>query len=137
MGGDMMGGDMSQMMSMMNNMTAMMSAHTGMMAPYIEGRIATLKAELKITSTQTPQWNRFADALRTAGNSMNHADMPMMHSGSATTLPARLAARQAMLATHLTALGALKSALDPLYASFSDEQKKIADRLMIGPMGMM
>jgi hypothetical protein len=31
----------------------------------------------------------------------------------------------------------LKEAAAPLYDSFSDEQKKIADGLMIGPMGMM
>ncbi len=38
-----------------------------------------------------------------------------------------------MLAAHLSAV----QALEPLYASFSDEQKKIADGLMIGPMGLM
>jgi hypothetical protein len=30
-------------------------------------------------------------------------------------------------AGHLASLQAIKAALDPLYASFSDEQKKIAD----------
>jgi hypothetical protein len=30
-----------------------------------------------------------------------------------------------------------KAALEPLYASFSDEQKKFADGLKIGPMGVM
>lgn len=39
-----------------------------------------------------------------------------------------------MLAAHLSAV---LQALEPLYASFSDEQKKIADGLMIGPMGLM
>jgi hypothetical protein len=30
-----------------------------------------------------------------------------------------------------------KDAAEPLYAALSDEQKKLADALMIGPMGMM
>jgi hypothetical protein len=34
------------------------------MADHIEGRIAFLKAELKITDTQLTQWNEFADVLR-------------------------------------------------------------------------
>ena len=34
------------------------------MGDHIEGRIAFLKAELKITDAQLPQWNTFADALR-------------------------------------------------------------------------
>jgi hypothetical protein len=42
-----------------------------------------------------------------------------------------------MAAAHVTNLQAIKAALDPLYASFSDEQKKIADGLKIGPMGLM
>jgi hypothetical protein len=31
----------------------------------------------------------------------------------------------------------IEEALQPLYASFSDEQKKIADGIAIGPMGLM
>jgi hypothetical protein len=42
-----------------------------------------------------------------------------------------------MAAVHLTNLNAIKAALDPLYASLSDEQKKVADGLRIGPMGLM
>jgi LTXXQ motif family protein len=40
-------------------------------------------------------------------------------------------------AAHLEALRKLKSAIDPLYAALSDEQKKTADQLMVGPMGIM
>jgi hypothetical protein len=42
-----------------------------------------------------------------------------------------------MLAAHLNALRTLKDAADPLYAAFSADQKKVADGLMIGPMGMI
>jgi hypothetical protein len=132
-----MGGDMKEMMSMMRNMMTMMSAHSGMMASNVEGRIAGLKTELKISDAQAPQWNRFADALRGAGKTMNGMSEQMMSSGMTMTLPSRFDQQQQMLSTHLNSLKTLKEALDPLYASFSDDQKKTADGLMIGPMGMM
>ena len=135
--GGMMGGDMSQMMGMMRNMMTMMGAQSGMMAANVEGRIASLKSELKITDAQTSAWNKFADALRAAGGSMNDMYQQMMQSGPATTLPARLERREAMLSAHQGRIKTLKEALDPLYASLSAEQKKIADSTMIGPMGMM
>jgi len=75
--------------------------------------------------------------LRAAAGSMNEMYQQMMQSGPAATLPARLERREAMLSAHLSRVKALKEALDPLYASLSDEQKKIADSMMIGPMGMM
>lgn len=116
---------------------AMPPAESGMMASNVEGRIASLKSELMITESQLPQWNRFADALRETAKSMNGMYGQMMQAKSATTLPERLEAQETMLSAHLASLKALKGALDPLYGSFSDDQKKRADRLMIGPMGMM
>jgi hypothetical protein len=132
--------DMRQMMPMMHNMMAMMSAETGTMAPHVEGRIAALKTELKISEAQTPQWNRFADALRGTAKSMNdmHQSMMVMQpEKTAKSLPEQLAAREQMMTAHLASLKTLREALQPLYASFSDEQKKVADKIMIGPMGMM
>jgi LTXXQ motif family protein len=75
--------------------------------------------------------------MRATAGSMNEMYQQMMQSGAAATLPARLERRETLLSGHLSRVKALKEALDPLYASFSDEQKKIADSLMIGPMGMM
>jgi hypothetical protein len=130
-------GDMRQMMSMMRNMMTMMGAQTGMMAANVEGRIASLKTELKITDGQEAVWNKFADAVRAAGGSMNGMYEQMMQSGAAGTLPARLDRQEAMLAAHIGRVKALKEALQPLYASLSEAQKKIADGMIIGPMGMM
>jgi hypothetical protein len=133
----MMDGDMRQMMAMMRQMMTMMSAHSGMMTPNAEGRIASLKAELKITDGQTAQWDRFADALRGTAKSMNGMYERMMAARAGTSLPDRLDHQEAMLSDHLKSIKALKDALGPLYASFTDEQKKIADGMMIDPMGMM
>ncbi len=41
------------------------------------------------------------------------------------------------MTAHLEALRKLKAAIDPLYAALSDEQKKTADQLIVGPMGIM
>jgi LTXXQ motif family protein len=56
---------------------------------------------------------------------------------AAEPLPTQLEAHEKKLTKHLVDLKAIRTALDPLYASFSDEQKKVADGLMIGPMGVM
>ena len=128
-GGMMGGGDMGSMMGGGMGMQ--------MMARHIEGRIAFLKAELKITDAQLPQWNAFAQAMRD-----NAAAMPGMGSGmgmmnQSGALPDRLAAREKMLSARLEGLRKLKAAADPLYAALSADQKKTADELMISPMGMM
>ena len=130
---------MRPMMPMMQNMMAMMSAETGMMMPHVEGRLAALKTELKITEAQAAQWNRFADALRATAKSMNqmHQPVTMQQDNAAKVLPDRLAAREQAMSAHLAALQAEREALQPLYAAFSDEQKRTADALKIGPMGMM
>jgi hypothetical protein len=68
MGGmNMMGGmpmmNMMQMMQMMQMMRMMGPGMAGI--DHVEGRIAFLRTELKITEAQTSAWNVFADALRT------------------------------------------------------------------------
>src|SRR6202023_4090886 len=69
--------------------------------------------------------------------SMEGMHKQMMQSGAAASLPEKLEHHAKMAAGHLASLQAIKAALEPLYASFSDEQKKFADGLKIGPMGVM
>jgi hypothetical protein len=61
----------------------------------------------------------------------------MFHVKPVPSLPDKLQHHAKMAAVHLANLNAIKAALDPLYASFSDDQKKLADGLRIGPMGVM
>ncbi len=118
-------------------MMGMMAGNAAVMADHVEGRLAYLKTELKITEAQTAQWSKFADAMRATAGLMTGMYQTMMQGSLPDTLPARLDLHQTMLSSHLEALKDLRAALDPLYASFSDEQKKLADQLMPGPMGMM
>jgi len=112
------------------------------MADHVEGRIAFLKTELKITDPQMPQWNAFADALRANARRMGEMQKTMMQSGmldqggASMSAPDRLDRMERMMTAMLDAVKATNSALAPLYAILTDEQKKTADQLIHGPMGM-
>jgi hypothetical protein len=108
-----------------------------MMAEHIEGRLAFLKTELKVTDAQLPLWNAFAQAMRNNAAAMQAMPHMMMGKNKAATLPDKLAARETMLAAQLEAVRNLKTAIDPLYMALDSDQKKIADEIMLGPMGMM
>ena len=107
------------------------------MAGHVEGRLAFLKTELKITEAQLPLWNAVADAIRVNAKGMGEMSGGMMGASQAATLPDKLAMREKMMTAHLEALHRLKAAVEPLYAALSEEQKKTADDLLMGPMGMM
>jgi hypothetical protein len=108
-----------------------------MIAAHPEGWLAFLKTELKITDGQSAQWDAFAEVVRANARGMKdmHASMMGQFSHPAA-LPDQLALHEKMLAAHLDAERRLKSAVEPLYATFSNEQTKTADELM-SPMGMM
>jgi hypothetical protein len=144
MGQGMMGQGMMPMMGMMDP------------SEHVEGRLAFLKTELKITDAQAPQWNAFADAVRVnakrmggpmgagrPGGMMGMMGQGMMmgpgmmqgQPGAGMSLPERLDRAEQRLAAHLDTLRAMKGPTTQLYAALSDEQKRLADRLMHGPMG--
>ena len=138
MPGGMAGGGDMPMMGMMR----MMMGRDGMsmlgaMARQVEGRLAFLITELKITDAQLPLWNSVADAMRANAKTMGDMAGGMMRGSETATLPDKLAMRDKMMTAHLEALHKFKAAVDPLYGALSDEQKKTADELLIGPMGMM
>ncbi len=123
-------GDMMSMMGM-----------RGMMGDHVEGRIAFLKTELKITDAQMPQWNAFADTLRANARRMSEMQNTMMQGGmmghgGSVSAPDRLDRMEKMMTTVVEALKATKATLAPLYSVLTDDQKKIADQLIHGPMGM-
>ncbi len=133
MGSSMMGQDQSGPGGMMGTMNMMMRGRMG--AEHIEGRLAYLKAELKITEAQAPQWQAFAEATRSNAGAMSDMRNAMAQRGS-VSLPDRLALEDKAVTTHLAALKKTEEAVTKLYAVLSDDQKKIADQIVIGPMGM-
>jgi hypothetical protein len=140
MQGGMMGGMQGGMGAAgipMMGMMQMMGAGMQMMSEHVEGRIAFIKTELKITDAQLPQWNAFAQAMRDNATAMQGMMGSMMGMGQGGTLPDKLATSEKQLAARLEAIRKLKAAADPLYAVLSADQKKTADEIIISPMGMM
>ncbi len=109
------------------------------MANHIEGRLAYTKAELKITDAQADLWNTYATAARNDAKAMRAHCMTMMSrgSGSPSNLTERLDQHEQLMTAQLDAIRAMNKALKPLYAALSEDQKKTADQLFWGPMGMM
>ena len=132
------------MMNMMSgNMMQMMgSRQCGMggigTIDRVEGRIAFLRTELKITDTQSAAWNAFADTLRNNAKSLGEVRASMMsQAGTAPqTLVDRLTLQEKWLAARLEGTRAMKSALINLVGTLSDDQKKTADQLLGPHMGM-
>jgi hypothetical protein len=125
-GGGMMGGDMGRMMSMMRGGGGMMG---GMPFEHVEGRIAFVKAELKITDAQAPLWDKLADTVRLVAESVKGLHQQTMQGQSRPSTAAHLERYEHMLSVRLAGVSAVRAAFDPLYASLSDEQQKTADEL--------
>jgi hypothetical protein len=143
MGGGMMNmmGDKMPMMDMMRMTGMMRQSDDGGMGTidHVEGRIAFLRTELKITDAQTSVWNTFADALRTNAKGLAEVRASMMSQQGAApqNLVDRLTLQEKWLAARLEGTRAIKLALTNLVGTFSDEQKKTADELLAPHMGMM
>jgi hypothetical protein len=176
---NMMGnGMMNQGMMTCGHMSMSSMMHAGQ---HIEGRLAFLKTELKITDAQAPQWNAYADALRANAKRMHEFRSDMMskgmmmgqgmmgqgmmgqgmmgqgmmgqgmmgqgmmnqgmmnqgQAGKTLTVPEHLALAEQHMAGHMEMLGAIKEPLTDLYGVLGDEQKQMADELLMGHMGMM
>lgn len=137
MGGAMMGNAMMGSGGTNNGMMSMMMPMLQMMSPkHIEGRLAFLKTELKITDAQLQAWNTFADAIRTNVQDATHS-MPgmggsMMQQGNKqSNLIEKMGAREEALNHELERLQKLEAVAKPLYGALSDEQKRTADELLM------
>lgn len=97
---------------------------------HIEGRIAFLQTELKITPAQQAQWDRVAAAMRSNSQAMHQA-FEGMRANRATPQNAvqRLEARAQFATLRTQADQRFLEAFKPLYASLSDQQKQGADEL--------
>lgn len=136
MGGRMPMMDMMQSMGMMRQGDGVSGAET---IDYVEGRIAFLRAELKITDAQNSAWNGFSDALRANAKALAELrkSMASQSGNAAPGLVDRLTLQEKWLAARLEGTRAIRDALATLVATLSDEQKKLADELLAPHIGMM
>ena len=122
-------------------MRHMMGMDMDDMAERIEGRLAFLKTELKITEAQTPAWDKLATALRTTAEThgaMMKSHMQEMHDGGffKKPLPDRMTFMETMMSARLEQVKSTHAAVDELYATLSGDQKKEADKIALPMMGM-
>ena len=112
----------------------------------VEARLAYIKTALKITDTQQPQWNAYADALRKNAKDMDQRMQAFrdQHRGANRRTEQqrpnaieRLERMQSLHADAVTRISDLLAVEKPLYAALSPEQKRIADQLLVPGRGRM
>ncbi len=118
-----------------------MRGERGEPGKHIEGRIAFLKAELKITEAQTRAWDQYATFMRDtaktrqAAAEKREADMKAMRAEPGKrperkALLARLEENETRARAMLQSIEKRKAATQALYKALSDEQKKLAEDLL-------
>jgi len=100
---------------------------------YIDGELAFLKAEIKITDDQEGAWKDFAKAAL-AGDKEIHSARTLVPGGNIVDV---LKAHAASLKARLEAVQNLQGALEPLYKELSAQQKAIADQLIPMHLNML
>ncbi len=127
------GGGMSHGGGMMHEMLCGVTEH-------VEGGLAYLKTELKLTDQQQGAWNGFADAYRAATQKTAKMCAASEAAGADHSahqgVVGHLAMMERHMSDHLESIRALKAAIDPLYAALTDEQKKTADHVITHVMGV-
>lgn len=119
----------------------MMGYSPDAMLDRIDGRLAYMKTELKITDAQAAAWDELAKVIRDTAETHNALMREMMtdvRSGEflKKPLPERLTVQQTHMEARLEQIKAVRAAVDKFYALLDDDQKKTADDIVLPSMGM-
>lgn len=115
----------------MIHMLGLAELRPGQKIEFSEGRLAFLKAELKITDAQNKAWDAFAAAMRENAAKLNEAHAVADRDAFAKLSAAeRLAWQEKTLAARLDAIKRARAAFEPLHAALSDDQKQTFARLV-------
>ena len=119
----------------------MMGFGSDSMLDRIDGRLAFLKTELKISEQQKKAWDSLAQTVRNNAevhNAMMRSMMKEMHDGDffKKPLPDRLIVQETHMETRLQQTKDVRESVDVLYAVLDDTQKKSADEIVLPMMGM-
>jgi hypothetical protein len=115
----------------MSAMLGIVPLRPGQEFRFSEGRLGFLKAELKITEAQTKAWDAFAAALRENVAKLTEAYKAPDRDAMEKMSPAeRLGWFEKAIVARADAVKRAKAAIEPLYASLSDDQKKMFDRFI-------
>lgn len=95
----------------------------------VERRMAALHQRLGITPAQEAAWTAFVSEMRHSAQMREHAPEAREH-GDQMNVVDRLEQRARILETRSADTERMARALSPLYDSFSDDQKRIADQVL-------
>lgn len=111
----------------------------GRMGRHLDGMLAFVKTELKITAEQEPAWQEFSTAVRElAGERTGYRAGMRGHAGddgNDVPLVDRIDRRLAMMEQGTAHLRRMAAAVKSLYAELTPEQQRLADQLV--PMARM
>ena len=104
----------------------------GRMMPgqFVDGRIAFLKAELKITPAQETQWQQVEAAMRENAKNLDQSIGTARQNRSGMDAVQRLELREQFAKLRADNDARLLTAFKPLYASLSPEQQQMANQLI-------
>jgi Spy/CpxP family protein refolding chaperone len=104
----------------------------GRMMPgqFVDGRIAFLKAELKITPAQEPQWQQVAAAMHENAKALDQTITSARQNRADMDAVQRLELREQFAKVRADNDARLVAAFKPLYASLSPEQHQTANQLV-------
>ena len=118
-----------------NSTAAPSEAHhhgMGRMMPgkFVDGRIAFLKAELKITPAQETQWQQVDAAMRENAEALDQTITTARQNRTDMDAVQRLELREQFAKVRADNDARLVAAFKPLYASLSAEQQQTANQLV-------
>jgi vacuolar-type H+-ATPase subunit H len=101
----------------------------------VDGRIAFLRTELKITPAQEAQWRRVAAAMQENAKALDQAIMTARQTHGAMDAVQRLELREQFAKVRADNDARLLTAFRPLYASLASEQQQMANQLVVAHHG--
>jgi Spy/CpxP family protein refolding chaperone len=97
---------------------------------FVEGRIAFLKAQLKITPAQEAQWQQVEAAMRENAKTLDQTITTARQNRGNMDAVQRLELREQFAKVRVDNDARLLAAFKPLYASLSPEQQQMANQLV-------
>ncbi len=107
--------------------------------PHIDGQLAFIKAELKITDEQAPVWTVFAETFRADKQKKAAACVAAQEQARAmasANLLDSMKVVETRLSDQLDSMRAMEAAIRPLYGMLTRDQKQKADEILKGGPAM-
>ena len=95
----------------------------------VEHRINELHAQLRITPTEWPQWDQFAEVMRENARDMDQIVIQRMQQFQSMNAMQNMQSYEQMAEAHAKHLQKLVTAFKALYDTMPDQQKRVADQV--------